>query len=114
MLSLATRPEVRVVDDQLGCPTYAPHLAQAIAQLIETGAFGTYHFAGSGSVTWYGLTCRLYALRGIRTPVVPVATEEFPRPAPRPRYSVLTTLQEPRIVLPPWQDALAEFCRALG
>jgi dTDP-4-dehydrorhamnose reductase len=114
MLSLATRPEVRVVDDQVGSPTYAPHLARAIAQLVETGAFGTYHFAGAGSVTWYGLTCRLYALRGIKTPVVPVTTEEFPRPAPRPRYSVLTTLQEPRIVLPPWEDALEEFCRALG
>ena len=49
----------------------------------------------------------------IRTPVVAVTSEEFPRPAPRPRYSVLTTLQEPRIVLPPWQDGLAEFCRAL-
>lgn len=114
MLSLASRPEVRVVDDQTGCPTYAPHLAQAIARLIETGAFGTYHFAGAGSVTWYGLTRRLYALRGIRTPVVPVTTEDFPRPAPRPRYSVLTTLQEPRIVLPAWEDGLEEFCRALG
>jgi dTDP-4-dehydrorhamnose reductase len=114
MLSLATRPEVRVVDDQVGCPTYAPHLAQAIARLIETGAFGTYHFAGAGSVSWYGLTRKLFALRGITTAVIPVTTEEFPRPAPRPRYSVLATLQEPRIVLPPWEDALEEFCRALG
>jgi len=88
--------------------------ACALARLITTDAFGTYHLAGSGAVTWYGLTCKLYALRGIRTPVVPVTTEEFPRPAPRPRYSVLTTLQEPRIVLPPWEDGLAEFCRALG
>jgi dTDP-4-dehydrorhamnose reductase len=114
MLSLASRPEVRVVDDQVGSPTYAPHLAQAIARLIETGAFGTYHFAGAGEVSWYGLTCRLYALRGIRTQVVPVTSAEFVRPAPRPHYSVLTTLQEPRIVLPPWQDALEEFSHALG
>lgn len=114
MLSLAARPEVRVVDDQVGSPTYAPHLARAIAQLVETGAFGTYHFAGAGAVSWYGLTCRLFALRGIRTPIVPVTTAEFPRPAPRPSYSVLTTLQEPRIVLPAWEDALEEFCRALA
>jgi len=113
MLSLASRPEVRVVDDQLGCPTYAPHLARAIARLIETGAFGTYHLAGAGSVTWYGLTRALFALRGITTPVVPVTTEEFPRPAPRPRYSVLTSIQEPRIVLPAWEQGLEEFCRAL-
>lgn len=113
MLSLATRPEVRVVDDQTGSPTYAPHLADAIARLIATSAFGTYHLAGAGAVTWYGLTCRLFERRGIRTPVVPVTTEEFVRPAPRPRYSVLTTLQEPRIVLPPWEDGLDAFCRAL-
>jgi dTDP-4-dehydrorhamnose reductase len=113
ILSLSARPEVRVVDDQTGSPTYAPHLAAAIARLIPSAAFGTYHFAGQGAVTWCGLTRQLYELRGIRTPVVAVTSEEFPRPAPRPRYSVLTTLQEPRIVLPPWQDGLAEFCRAL-
>jgi dTDP-4-dehydrorhamnose reductase len=113
MLALAGRPEVRVVDDQTGSPTYAPHLAAAIARLVPTGAFGTYHLAGQGEVTWYGLTRALFALRGITTPLVPVTTAEFPRPAPRPRYSVLTTLQEPRILLPPWQDGLAEFCRAL-
>ena len=113
ILSLAARPEVRVVDDQTGSPTYAPHLAAAIARLIPSAAFGTYHFAGQGAVTWYGLTRKLYELRGIATPLIPVTTEEFPRPAPRPRYSVLTTLQEPRIVLPPWQDGLADFCRAL-
>lgn len=113
ILSLATRPEVRVVDDQTGSPTYAPHLAAAIARLIPSAAFGTYHFAGQGAVTWYALTRKLYELRGIATPVIPVTTEEFPRPAPRPRYSALTTLQEPHILLPPWQDGLAEFCRAL-
>lgn len=113
ILSLAERPEVRVVDDQIGSPTFAPHLAAAIVRLIPSAAFGTYHFAGQGAVTWYGLTRKLYELRGIRTPVVPVTTEEFPRPALRPRYSALTTLQEPRIVLPPWQDGLADFCRAL-
>jgi dTDP-4-dehydrorhamnose reductase len=114
MLSLAERPEVRVVDDQTGSPTYAPHLAAAIARLIPSGAFGTYHLAGQGAVSWYGLTRTLYERRGIRTPLVPVTTAEFPRPAPRPRYSVLTTLQEPRIVLPPWQEGLADFCLALG
>lgn len=114
MLALAANPEVRVVDDQTGSPTYAPHLAAAIARLVESGAFGTFHLAGGGAVTWYGLTRKLYEFRGIRTPVVPVTTDEFPRPAPRPRYSVLTTLQEPRIELPPWQDGLAEFCRNLA
>ncbi len=113
MLSLATRPEVRVVSDQIGSPTYAPHLAAAIARLIETGAFGTYHFAGSGAASWCALTQRLYATLGLATPVIAVTTAEFPRPAPRPAYSALTTLQEPRIVLPPWEEGLAAFCRAV-
>jgi len=113
ILSLGERAEVRVVDDQTGSPTYAPHLAAAIARLITTSAFGTYHFAGAGAVTWYALTRKLYELRGIRTPVIAVTSAEFLRAAPRPRYSVLTTIQEPRIVLPPWEDGLAEFCRML-
>lgn len=111
MCTLAERSEVRVVSDQFGSPTYAPHLAAALAQLITTGAYGTYHLAGQGGTSWFVLTCALYRHLGIRTPVRPVATSEFPRPAERPRYSVLTTLQEPRIVLPPWEDGVAEFAR---
>lgn len=111
MCTLADRSEVRVVSDQFGSPTYAPHLAAALAQLITTGAYGTYHLAGQGGTSWFALTCALYRHLGIRTPVRPVATSEFPRPAERPRYSVLTTLQEPRIVLPPWEDGVAEFAR---
>lgn len=107
----ASETVVRVVEDQEGSPTFAPHLAEAIARLIETEAWGTYHFAGSGGTSWYGLTRALFALCGMATPVEPVSTKAFPRPAPRPRYSVLTTSQEPRILLPPWEEGLAEFAR---
>lgn len=101
---------IRVVADQIGSPTYAPHLAAAIARLVETGAYGTYHFAGSGQASWHELTCALFARLGIDKPVAAVTTAEFPRPAERPRYSALTTLQEPRIELPPWRDGLDAFC----
>lgn len=114
MLSLASREEVRVVSDQYGSPTYAPHLARAIGRLIETESFGTYHLAGSGQASWYELARTLYELLGIARPVVPVATADFPRPAERPRYAALTTIQSPRIVLPPWREGLAEFARAVG
>ena len=107
------RPEVRVVSDQFGSPTYVPHLAQALANLLDTGAYGVYHFAGQGGTSWYDLTRTLYRLLGVAVPVVPVATSEFPRPAPRPRYSVLTTLQDPAIVLPPWEEGVADFARAV-
>jgi dTDP-4-dehydrorhamnose reductase len=114
MLSLASRDEVRVVSDQYGSPTYAPHLAKAIAELIETGAYGIYHLAGNGGASWYELTLKLYRLCGIGTRVRPVATAEFPRPAVRPRYSVLTSIQDPQILLPPWEDGLAEFGRKVN
>lgn len=109
MIGLSTRPEVRVVNDQVGSPTFVPHLAEAIRQLIDTSSFGIYHLAGSGSASWYELTRELFELFGIMTPVIPVTTEEFPRPAPRPRYSVLDSIQHPRITLPAWEEGLKDF-----
>ncbi len=111
MLAQAQRDEVRVVSDQCGSPTYAPHLVAAIARLIETGAYGTYHLAGSGAASRFEMTRELYQLFGIKTVVRPAATAEIQRPAPRPRYSVLTTIQEPEILLPPWEEGLAEFAK---
>jgi dTDP-4-dehydrorhamnose reductase len=115
MLELAKRGGVRVVNDQTGSPTYAPHLAAAIARLVESrAAFGTYHMAGSGAATWYELTRALFEEMKVAAPVTPVTTAEFPRPAPRPRYSVLTTAREPRILLPPWREGVAAFAKELG
>jgi dTDP-4-dehydrorhamnose reductase len=111
---LADRPEVRVVHDQVGSPTYVPHLARGIAELLATEAFGTWHLAGRGRASWCDLARALYAALGIATPVVAVTTEEFPRPAPRPRFAPLATLQSPRIVLPPWEEGVRDFARDLA
>jgi dTDP-4-dehydrorhamnose reductase len=105
--------QVRVVNDQVGSPTYVPHLAAAIATLIPTQAFGTYHFVNQGAASWYELTCALYRQLGIATPVQPITTPEFPRPAKRPAYSVLTTIQDPAILLPAWEEGVAAFAHAL-
>ena len=113
MLAQANRNDVRVVCDQYGSPTYAPHLAAAIAGLIGTGAYGTYHIAGSGAASRFEMTQKLYQLFGVGTVAHPAATADFPRPAPRPRYSALTTVQEPEILLPPWEVGLAEFAKSL-
>jgi dTDP-4-dehydrorhamnose reductase len=105
--------EVRVVHDQVGSPTYAPHLATAILDLARTQAYGTYHLANQGAVSWYELTCALYRHLDIATPVSPIPTSEFPRPAKRPAYSALMTIQDPAILLPPWEEGVAAFAEAV-
>jgi len=114
MYARAGSSGLRVVNDQYGSPTYAPHMAEGIAHLIETGAFGTYHMAGAGGTTRYELTCELFRL--LRLSPMPQAASrcDFPAAAARPRYSVLTTIQDPRIELPAWQEGLAQCARAIA
>ena len=113
ILALAGRGPVRVVNDRFGSPMYAPHLADAIARLVTTEAYGTYHLAGHGGTTWFDVTCALFRALRLTSPVEPATAAEFPRPAERPRYAVLTTMQDPQIVLPPWEEGLATFARAI-
>ncbi len=113
MLAQQHREFVRVVNDQQGSPTYAPHLADAIARLIETQSYGIYHLAGRGGTSWFELTRRLYQLFNIKTAVEPCTTAEFPRPTQRPQYSVLATAKQPPILLPSWEEGLEQFAKAL-
>lgn len=106
---MAGREVVKVVSDQYGSPTFAPHLARAVSQLGETDAFGIYHMAGTGGASWYELTQALYQALDIQTSVVPIATAQFPRPARRPPYAVLTSLQDPLIELPSWEEGVRDF-----
>lgn len=106
---MAGKKVVRVVNDQFGSPTFAPHLARAVFQLVETDAYGTYHMAGSGGTSWYEFTQALYQALGIQTTVVPIPTVQYPLPASRPAYAVLNSLQHPLIPLPPWEEGVREF-----
>ena len=107
MISLGKKmPEVRVVDDQVGCPTWSIALSEAIIKLLEDEAdFGTYHVCGSGKTSWYGFTKEIFKLAGIKTPVIPVTTAEFPRPAKRPAYSVM----ENGGICPDWKVSLRQY-----
>jgi len=90
MLRLAAeRPEVRVVADQFGSPTTTHDLACAIAELIKTGAYGTYHITNSGQTSWHGFARDIFELAGVTTPLFPIQTEEYPTPAKRPAFSPL-------------------------
>lgn len=113
MIRLAEKGPLRVVHDQVGSPTYAPHLAAGIARVIESAAFGTWHLAGSGQASWYELTCALFTRLGIDTPVAPTTTDAFPRPAARPAFSALVSERLPHILLPKWEEGLDAFCDAL-
>lgn len=107
--ALAGEP-ARVVDDQTGSPTWTRHLAERLA-LAPTAPPGTYHLAGAGSTTWFGLARAVYDEVGADPALVtPCATADVPRPAPRPAYSALSdrAWREAGMPgLPGWREALA-------
>ncbi len=113
MRRLATLGPLRVVNDQRGSPTYAPHLAAALAGLVGSADFGLHHMAGGGEASWFELTRALFRDLGLDVPIEPVPTEALPRPAARPRYSVLQSERRPARRLPAWEDGLAEYVRTL-
>ncbi len=90
MLKLGKTVEsLTVVNDQFGSPTYTVDLAGAIAGLINKPAYGVYHITNSGNTNWYEYAKEVFELVDYKISLKPVTTEEFPRPAPRPYYSVL-------------------------
>ena len=89
MLSLADKPELKVVDDQIGCPTWTVELANAIVNIIDDEPFGTYHTCGSGYTSWYGFAKEIFDQSGLDVNLKPCTTNDFPRPAARPAYSVM-------------------------
>lgn len=121
MLKLAAeRNELRVVSDQIGCPTYADILAETTLQVLdglyENGTVrkercGLYHATSSGSTSWWGFAKRIVELAGYseRVRVLPIPTSDYPTPAKRPAYSVLSNEKLERtfgIRLPDWEAGL--------
>jgi dTDP-4-dehydrorhamnose reductase len=84
------RDELKVVNDQHGSPTFCRDLAPEIFRLAESGAHGTYHITNQGYTTWFGFAQTIIELSRLKTPVHPITTDDFPRPAPRPRNSRLS------------------------
>ena len=107
------KPELGVIFDQVGTPTYARDLAVAIMTAINKGIVpGTYHFSNEGVISWYDFTKAIHRIAGITTcKVRPLHTSEYPTPAARPHYSVLDKTkikQTYGIEVPYWEDSLAE------
>ncbi|MEM8714037.1 MAG: sugar nucleotide-binding protein, partial [Planctomycetota bacterium] len=114
MIKLAAeRDELMVVSDQVGSPTSTLELAPALWDVLLKGDAGIYHAACEGECSWYDLAVATIEASGIADITIdPCSTDEFPRPAPRPRYSVLDCgkLAELRgAPLSPWKDALLTY-----
>ena len=99
------RDEVSVVADQLGCPTYVGHLAEATRELLDRPQ-GIWHLAAEGECTWADFARAIFEEAGLACAVREITTEELGRPAPRPAYSVLRSEREGAPQLPHWRDGL--------
>jgi dTDP-4-dehydrorhamnose reductase len=106
---------LKVVTDEVSAPTYAPDLAQALAQLIETRHYGIYHFTNAGICSRYEWACKILELSGReQVPVEPITTDDWTRAAPPPLYAPILNFAGAAlgITLPPWEEALQEYFRA--
>jgi dTDP-4-dehydrorhamnose reductase len=101
--------EVVVVRDQVGCPTYTGHLAEGIVRLLDGDDYGLHHIAGGGECSWFEFATAIFEQAGIECRTLSCTTDEFPRPAPRPAYSVLATEREYGLVLPDWREGLDAY-----
>jgi dTDP-4-dehydrorhamnose reductase len=104
-------PEISVVNDQRGSPTFTRDLASALVQLCRASARGIVHVTNSGNCTWYEFAKEIVRVSELPAVVKPVTTAEFPRPARRPAYSVLSpdSLHAYNVRMPEWQDALRRY-----
>lgn len=109
-----TNKSLKVVNDQIGSPTSTVDLARAIIKLIEEKNYNLFHATCSGQCSWYEFTKEIFRLKGIDTEVIPCTTDEFPRPAKRPKYSVLRNYMMELTtgdIMRPWQEAIAEYLK---
>ena len=101
MLELQDKDALKVVNDQTGCPTWTVELANGILSILNK-PYGIYHICGSGNTTWYEFAKEIL---GSRPNLIPCTTEEYPRPAKRPKYSVMNNNR----ILRHWKDALKDY-----
>lgn len=111
------KDEIRVVNDQIGSPTFVDDLALVTDKLIslyregnqQSDLFGTYNFSNQGETTWYGFAKEVFRIKNIKTPLLPITTEDYPTPAKRPAYSVMDCTKIKAVTgmtIPDWQDGL--------
>ena len=115
----ATRESIGVVNDQIGTPTYAADLADAIVQIVpQINKFnsGVYHYSNLGECSWYDFAVEIMKQSGLKCVVNPITTEQYPTKAPRPAYSVLDKTKTERVFdikIDTWQKALSRCIKEI-
>jgi len=111
VLKMAKNQEVlKIVNDQIGSPTFVRDLAIAISKLVQTKMYGVYHAAARGQCSWFDFTKEILRISGIQKQVIPITTADLNRPAPRPAFSVLrgVGLETLGIQLRKWEDGVRD------
>ena len=106
------KKQIKVVDDQFGCPTFTGDLARAVADLSETGCYGTYHVTNQNPTTWFRFARAVFEYFQYSVELIPCRTREMERPARRPAFSVLEPFPLKETIgylLPGWEDALHRY-----
>ncbi len=119
---MSERESINVVDDQVGCPTYAADLAAAIIKIVDQSSAGEinsgiYNFSNKGVINWYQFATAIKELSGSHCTVNPIPASLYPTPAKRPNYSVLDTTkiqQTFNVVIPEWKDSLEKCLKLFG
>jgi len=106
MLALSDKPELKVVDDQVGCPTWTVDLSKAIIKLFDM-KYGIYHLCGSGDTSWHGFAKEIFKQANLNVNLFPCTTDDFPRKAKRPKYSIMNNNN----LLRNWQEALNDYLK---
>lgn len=108
MISLAAAPELKVVNDQIGCPTSTSDLSEGIFSLINSQKpYGIYHICGSGQASWYEFAKEIFTQCKLDVNLKPCTTEDFPRPAKRPKFSVMDNNKTCR----DWKEGLKDYIK---
>lgn len=111
MLKLgAEKPELKVVNDQIGSPTYTEDLCQSVIEIFlqnDFRDFGIYHLTNSDTCSWYDFAKKIFEIKKMPAVVIPVSSSEFPRPAKRPKFSILRNTKTS--ALRSWQEALMAY-----
>lgn len=121
----AERPEIKVVFDQIGAPTYAPDLAAAVLTMIQKvekkevareALAGIWHYSNEGVASWYDFAKAIFELKNMDCRVLPIETQDFPTPAQRPPFSVLNKAKIKSafgLEIPHWRESLARCLREI-